>query len=62
MHYCGMMGKLNGTMSVTHRRERQSTVNGSRGRNETAGLDNGEKNRRTAGAPGGHSETINAKD
>lgn len=35
MHYCGMMGKLNGSMTVTRGPKRQCTVEGIMDRNET---------------------------
>lgn len=38
MHYCGMMGKLNGSMTVTRGAKRQCTVEGIMDRNETEAL------------------------
>ena len=39
MHYCGMMGKLNGSMTVSRGPKRQCTVVGIMDRNETEALD-----------------------
>lgn len=38
MHYCGMMGKLNGSMTVTRGAKRQCSVEGILDRNETEAL------------------------
>jgi hypothetical protein len=38
MHYCGMMGKLNGSMTVTRGAKRQCSVEGIMDRNETEAL------------------------
>lgn len=38
MHYCGMMGKLNGSMTVTRGPKRQCSVEGIMDRNETEAL------------------------
>lgn len=38
MHYCGMMGKLNGSMTVTRSRKQQCSVEGIMDRNETEPL------------------------
>jgi hypothetical protein len=38
MHYCGMMGKLNGSMTVTRGAKRQCAVEGIMERNETEAL------------------------
>ncbi len=38
MHYCGMMGKLNGSMTVTRGPKRQCSVEGVMDRNETEAL------------------------
>ncbi len=40
MHYCGMMGKLNGSMTVTRGAKRQCSVEGIMDRNETEALHN----------------------
>jgi len=39
MHYCGMMGKLNGSMTVTRGPKRQCTVEGIMERNDIEALD-----------------------
>jgi hypothetical protein len=39
MHYCGMMGKLNGSMTVTRGPKRQCSVEGVMERNESEPLD-----------------------
>lgn len=39
MHYCGMLGKLNGSMTVTRGPRRQCTVEGVMDRNEPEALD-----------------------
>ena len=62
MHYCGMMGKLNGSMTVTRGPKRQCLVNGIMDRNETEALDDNAKAGRTAGAPGEYREKMNATD
>ena len=38
MHYCGMMGKLNGSMTVTRGAKRQCSVEGIMDRNDTEAL------------------------
>lgn len=50
MHYCGMMGKLNGSMTVTRGPKRQCSVEGIMERNEIEALDSTEEPNVTAGA------------
>ena len=62
MHYCGMMGKLNGSMTVTRGPKRQCEVNGIMDRNETEALNADEKAGKTVGASIDYREKINATD
>lgn len=48
MHYCGMMGKLNGSMTVTRGPKRQCSVEGIMDRNETEALHEAEAPGQTA--------------
>ena len=50
MHYCGMMGKLNGSMTVTRGPLRQCSVEGIMERNETEALKETDVSGKTAGA------------
>ncbi len=50
MHYCGMMGKLNGSMTVTRGPRRQCSVEGIMQRNETEALNETDVSGKTAGA------------
>ena len=50
MHYCGMMGKLNGSMTVTRGPKRQCTVEGIMDRNEIEALNEKEASPETAEA------------
>jgi hypothetical protein len=50
MHYCGMMGKLNGSMSVTRGPKRQCSVVGIMERNEVEALNEMEASQPGAGA------------
>lgn len=50
MHYCGMMGKLNGSMTVTRGPKRQCSVEGIMDRNEIEALESKEEANATAGA------------
>ncbi len=51
MHYCGMMGKLNGSMTVTRGSKRQCSVVGIMDRNETEALNEKEEASNTAAVP-----------
>jgi hypothetical protein len=62
MHYCGMMGKLNGSMTVTRGPKRQCTVVGIMDRNRSEPLVDQEEARVAAGdtvTPPGHNEPTN---
>jgi len=52
MHYCGMMGKLNGSMTVTRGPKRQCSVEGIMERNEIEALNAKEESSVSAGAAG----------
>lgn len=52
MHYCGMMGKLNGSMTVTRGPKRQCSVEGIMDRNEIEALNEKETSQVTGGAAG----------
>ena len=52
MHYCGMMGKLNGSMSVTRGPKRLCTVVGIMDRQEIEALEEKDESRNAAGATG----------
>ena len=52
MHYCGMMGKLNGSMTVTRGSKRLCTVTGIMDRQEIEALEEKDEARNTAGATG----------
>lgn len=52
MHYCGMMGKLNGSMTVTRGPKRQCSVEGIMERNEIEALNEKEEASVAAGAAG----------
>lgn len=49
MHYCGMMGKLNGSMTVTRGPKRQCSVEGIMDRNENEALPDKEEAAKPAG-------------
>ena len=51
MHFCGMMGKLNGSMTVTRGPRQQCSVVGIMDRNETEALDEKEQSGSTVAAP-----------
>ncbi len=50
MHFCGMMGKLNGSMTVTRGPRRQCSVEGIMERNETEALNDTDASGKTPGA------------
>lgn len=60
MHYCGMMGKLNGSMTVTRGAKRQCSVEGILDRNETEALHETEAPAQTADGAQPSSRKINA--
>ena len=62
MHYCGMMGKLNGSMIVTRGPKRACTVEGIMDRNENEALNDNEEAGKAVGAPGDSREKTNATD
>ena len=62
MHYCGMMGKLNGSMTVTRGPKRQCSVVGIMDRNESEAMDDKEPASQTAIAPGESQGKTNATD
>ena len=51
MHYCGMMGKLNGSMTVTRGPKRQCSVEGIMTRNDSEALDEKDVPEKTADVP-----------
>jgi hypothetical protein len=52
MHYCGMMGKLNGSMTVTRGAKRQCSVEGIMARNENEALDDSDSASKSASVAG----------
>lgn len=52
MHYCGMMGKLNGSMTVTRGPKRQCSVEGIMERHQIEALNETQGSDRAAAAPG----------
>jgi hypothetical protein len=52
MHYCGMMGKLNGSMTVTRGPKRQCSVEGIMDRNDSEPVHDKEEAAKSAGASG----------
>lgn len=57
MHYCGMMGRLNGSMTVTRGPKRQCSVEGIMDRNEIEALEAKEQTNIAAGAGTASSES-----
>ena len=62
MHYCGMMGKLNGSMTVTRGPKRQCSVEGIMDRNESEALNEKEGAGQTAAVPHQSQGKKNATD
>ena len=62
MHYCGMMGKLNGSMTVTRGAKRQCSVEGIMDRNESEALHEAGGASRSAGVTHDAKGRINATD
>jgi hypothetical protein len=62
MHYCGMMGKLNGSMTVTRGPRLHCEVTGIMDRNDTEALDESETSRKTARTPGDTIPQTNSTD
>ena len=62
MHYCGMMGKLNGSMTVTRGPKHQCEVVGIMDRNETAPLEEPEAATNTAVVPSDTFPKTNSTD
>lgn len=62
MHYCGMMGRLNGSMKVTRGPKRQCSVEGIMDRNEIEALTESQPADKTAGAPSDTPPKTNSTD